>query len=215
MIRKWVMLICAGCIAIATSLAHAGASAMVLNVAGDVVAEAFGKAVKVQSFSRLLEGDRVKLGADGKLTVVYPASGRQEAWSGAGVLAAGTEKSAVVSGAPDLQARQLPPQVVQQMTRTPLADSTGKAGMVRMRAMTSAESLEVLESKYRELLGEAPPGDRTPEIFFLAGLFERSAYDRLGQELARIEQAYAGDESMQSLVRIYTQAMNNARKAGR
>lgn len=215
MMRKWGRAICALCAAMLASLVHAGPSVMVLNVAGDVVAEAFGKAVKVQAFSRLLEGDRIRLGGDGKLSVVYAGSGRQEAWSGAGVIAAGTEKSAIVSGAPDLQVKQLPPQVVLQMTRTPLADATGRAGMVRMRNVATVESLEALENKYRELLGEAAPDDRAPQIFFLAGLYERSAYDRLGQELTRIEQAYPGDDSMQALVKLYAQAMNSGRKAGR
>lgn len=195
------------------SSVQAGAPAMVLNVAGDVMVENFGKASKVQPFSRLLEGDRVKLPADGKLTVVYVGSGRQEDWSGAGAIVAGEEQSTPVAGPPALQAKQLPKAIVQQMARTPLADSTGKTGMVRVRAIGTPDSLESLDQKYQELRRQSAPDDRTPEVFLLAGLLERSAYDRLEQEVARIQKDYPGDASLQALARIYTKTLSDARQA--
>jgi hypothetical protein len=211
--RKCLLLViwCAGFV----SAAHAGPSAMVVSVAGDVVLDTFGKGARVQPFSRLLEGDRVRLAADGKLTVVYAGSGRQEAWSGTGVIAAGEDQSSVVSGAPRVEARQLPRQVAQQMARTPLADSTGKVGMLRMRAIATPEALAALEQKYQELRSQAAPEDRSPEVFLLAGLFEKGAYDRLEQELARIEKGYPGDGAAQALARIYIKALGEARQEGR
>lgn len=194
------------------SSVYAGASAMVLNVAGDVVVENFGKTSKVQPFSRLLEGDRVKLPAGGKLTLVYVGSGRQEAWSGAGAIVAGEEQSTPVAGPPSLEAKQLPKAVAQQMARTPLADSTGKTGMVRVRAIGAPDGLDSLEQKYQELRRQSAPGDRTPEVFLLAGLLERGAYDRLEQEVARIQKDYPGDESAQTLTRIYTKALSDVRQ---
>ncbi|HZX29731.1 MAG TPA: hypothetical protein VFF03_00125 [Rhodocyclaceae bacterium] len=200
----WAMLV---------SVVRAADTNIVLNVAGDVVVENFGKASKVQPFSRLLEGDRVKLGADGKLTIVYAVSGRQEMWSGAGVIVAGEDQSTAVSGSPSVQTKQLPKQVVQQMSRTPLADATGKAGMVRMRAIATPDALAALEQKYQELRSQAAADDRGPEIFFLAGLFEKSAFERLQQELDRVRKDYPNDESMQVLAKLYVRAINNARQA--
>lgn len=200
----WAMLV---------SVVRAADTNIVLNVAGDVVVENFGKASKVQPFSRLLEGDRVKLGADGKLTIVYALSGRQEMWSGAGVIVAGEEQSTAVSGSPSVQTKQLPKQVVQQMSRTPLADATGKAGMVRMRAIATPDALAALEQKYQDLRSQAAADDRGPEVFFLAGLFEKSAFERLQQELDRVRKDYPNDESMQVLAKLYVRAINNARQA--
>lgn len=211
--RKYLMVGLALC-ALLVSAVRAADTSMVLNVAGDVLVENFGKTSRVQPFSRLLEGDRVKLGADGKLTVVYVLSGRQEMWSGTGIIATGEDQSTAVSGSPSVQVRQLPKQVVQQMTRTPLADATGKAGMVRMRAIATPDALATLEQKYHELRGQAAADDRGPEIFFLAGLFEKSAYERLEQELERVSKTYPNDESMQVLAKLYVRAINNARQAG-
>lgn len=210
--RKYLLVGLALCAMLASGVQAADTN-MVLSVAGDVLVENFGKASKVQPFSRLLNGDRVKLGADGKLTIVYVGSGRQEMWTGAGVIVAGDDQSTAVAGAPALQAKQLPKQVVQQMSRTPLADATGKAGMVRMRAIATPDALAALEQKYRELRGQAAPDDRGPEIFFLAGLFEKNAFERLEEELARVEKAYPGDESMQLLGKLYVRAINNARQS--
>lgn len=211
--RKYLLAGLALC-ALLVSAVQAADTSMVLNVAGDVVVENFGKASKVQPFSRLLEGDRVKLGADGRLTVVYALSGRQEMWSGAGVIVAGEDQSTAVSGSPAVQTKQLPKQVVQQMSRTPLADATGKAGMVRMRAIATPDAVAALEQKYQELRGQAAADDRGPEIFFLAGLFDRSAYEQLERELERVRKAYPNDESMQLLAKLYVRAINNARQSG-
>jgi hypothetical protein len=85
--------------------------------------------------------------------------------------------------------------------------------MVRMRAIATPEALAALEQKYQELRGQAAADDRGPEIFFLAGLFEKSAYDRLQQELDRVRKDYPSDESMQVLAKLYVRAINNARQA--
>lgn len=213
--RRYVLVVAWALGALFLSAAQAGTSAMVVNVAGDVVLDTIGKASKVEPFSRLLEGDRVRLGADGRLTVVYAASGRQETWTGTGTIAAGEDQSAVVSGAPKVEARQLPKQIALQMARTPMADSTGKAGMVRMRAIATPQAVIALEQKYQELRSQAAPEDRSPEIFLLAGLFEKGAHERLEQELDRIGKAYPGDESIQSLGKIYIKAIADARQRER
>lgn len=213
--RKYLLMAGWLLVALGASPVLAGTPAMVLNAAGDVVVDAVGKAGKVEPFSRLLEGDRVKLAGGSRLTLVYAGSGRQEIWSGPGVIAAGQEQSAIVSGQPDLQARQLPRQVALQMARTPQLDSTGKTGMVRMRAIGTPEALASLEQKYQDMRSQAAPEDRNPEIYFLAGLFEQGAHERLGQELSRLREAYPGDESIQVLAKLYARAIGNARQAAK
>lgn len=185
--------------------------AMVLNVSGDVTLEIPGKPVKIDAFSRLLEGDKVKLGRDAKVSFVYPRSGRQEDWSGSGVLTTGNGESAIASGKPNLDVKQLPAKVAQQLARTPVSDTSGKAGMVRMRAIASPDNLELLEKQYARMREESPPADRSPEIYFLAGLNDMGMVDRLKQELERMNKAYPGDSTMAALTRSYSRSINSPR----
>lgn len=108
-------------------------SAMVLSVEGDVSVEVLGKPGKLDAFTRLLEGDRVKLGKSAKLSLIYTRSSRQESWTGPGAIVAGNAESTAVNGKPQVEVKQLPAKVAQMMAHTPAADSTGKAGMVRLR----------------------------------------------------------------------------------
>ena len=124
------------------SMAQAQApSAMVLSVEGDVSVKVQGKPTKLEAFTRLLEGDRVELGKTAKLNMIYTRSSRQETWTGPGAILAGNAESTAVNGKPQLEAKQLPTKVAQMMAHTPASDSTGKAGMVRLRAVTQPDEL--------------------------------------------------------------------------
>lgn len=181
--------------------------AMVLNVSGDVTLEVQGKMVKVEAFSRLLEGDRVKLGRDAKVSLVYPRGGRQENWSGSGVVLTGDSESAAASGKPDVEVKLLPSKVAQQMARTPVSDTSGKAGMVRMRAIATPENLANLERQVAKMRLEATPGDRSPEVFWLAGLHDMGMIDRLAEELALLGRTYPDDGVVRSLTKAYARAV--------
>jgi hypothetical protein len=177
--------------------------AMVLSVAGDVTLDVQGKAVKVEPFSRLLEGDRVKLGRDAKVSFVYPRSGRQENWSGIGALLTGDSESIAAAGKPVVEVKQLPTYVAKQMARTPVSDTSGKAGMVRMRAISSPENLDKLEKQVEQMRAEASPNDRTPDVYWLAGLHEMGMSERLEAELDKLQKTYPGDASVNALVKAY------------
>lgn len=181
--------------------------AMVLSVSGDVTLEVQGKPVKVEAFSRLLEGDRVKLGRDAKVSFVYPRSGRQENWSGSGVVLTGDSESAGASGKPGVEVKLLPSKVAQQMARTPVSDTSGKAGMVRMRAIATPENLASLEKQVAKMRVEALPGDRSPEVFWLAGLHDMGMVDRLAEELALLGKTYPDDEIVRSLTKAYARVV--------
>lgn len=181
--------------------------AMVLSVGGEVTLEVQGKPIKVEPFSRLLEGDRVKLGRDARVSFVYPRSGRQENWSGVGVVLTGDSESAAVVGKPGVEVKQLPNKVAQQMARTPVSDTSGKAGMVRMRAIATPENLASLEKQVAKMRGEATPSDRSPEVYWLAGLHDMGMIDRLQEELARLGKAYPDDETIRSLSKAYARVI--------
>lgn len=182
-------------------------AAMVLAVGGDASLELLGKPVRLEAMTRLLAGDRIRLARDGRVELVYPASGRKETWSGSGVVTAGTVESA---GSPGLalQAGQLPAKIAQQIARTPTSDTAGKAGMVRMRSLPQSGALPALEAQYAKLRAESAADDRAPEIFLLAGLHELGQNERLREELGRLEAAYRDDPTVRSLTRIYTPLLN-------
>lgn len=181
--------------------------AMVLSVGGEVTLEVQGKPIKVEAFSRLLEGDRLKLGREAKVSLVYPRSGRQENWSGVGAVLTGESESVAASGKPSVEVKQLPNKVAQQMARTPVSDTSGKAGMVRMRAIATPENLASLEKQVAKMRGEATPNDRSPEVYWLAGLHDMGMIDRLQEELARLAKAYPDDETIRSLTKAYARAI--------
>lgn len=182
-------------------------AAMVLNVGGEASLELLGKPVRLEAMTRLLAGDRIRLGKDGRVDLVYPQSGRKENWSGTGTVTAGASES---SGSPglSLQAGQLPVKIAQQIARTPTSDTAGKAGMVRMRSLPQGGNLQALEEQYAKLRAEAAADDHAPEVFFLAGLNEQGHSERLRDELARLQSAYRDDPTIRALARIYTPLLN-------
>ena len=190
-------------------------SAMVLSVEGDVSVKVEGKPTKLEAFTRLLEGDRVELGKAAKLNMIYTRSSRQETWTGPGAILAGNAESTAVNGKPQLEAKQLPAKVAQMMAHTPASDSTGKAGMVRLRAIAQPDELASLEKTYQDLRASSPANDRNPEVYFLAGLFKLGEYDRLNQEINAMQQQNPGDESIKLLAKLYARSINNVRQSNR
>ena len=190
-------------------------SAMVLSVEGDVSVKVQGKPTKLEAFTRLLEGDRVELGKTAKLNMIYTRSSRQETWTGPGAILAGNAESTAVNGKPQLEAKQLPAKVAQMMAHTPASDSTGKAGMVRLRAIAQPDELASLEKTYQDLRASSPANDRNPEVYFLAGLFKLGEYDRLNQEINTMQQQNPGDESIKLLAKLYARSINNVRQSNR
>lgn len=202
-------------VVVGTPALAARPAAMVLSVAGEVSIEAPGTASRIEPFIRLLEGDRIKLQQDGALRVVYPSSGREEHWSGNGVIVARDTESHIVAGTPRLEVQQLPARLAQQLARMPSADSSGKVGMVRMRAIQSPQRLAALERYYATLRSGSPADDRTPELYLLSGLFEEGAFDRLKDELGKLERQYPDDPSIKVLVSLYGRAMRDAVQGGK
>lgn len=184
-------------------------AAMVLSVGGGVNFDLPGKEVRaVEAFTRLLDGDRIKLGADGKIVLAYVGTGRQETWHGGGVVQTGRSESSLLSGQPTLATKELPRKVVQLMLRTPVLDASGKVGMVRSRARFTEAQLNELEQTYNDLRSTSTADDRYPEVFLLAGLFHLGAFDRLQREVGRVKQAYS-DASAQQLVLLYEKAISD------
>ncbi len=167
----------------------------------------------LKPFIKLRPGDLLALGAAARLQIVYFDGGRQETWQGAGRLEIGTQASAAVAGGLEPQVKVLPAILVKQLSKTPAADGNVKAGMVRMRSMPGAGTLESLERHYAELKKTAEAGDRNPELYLLSGYFELHEYDRLDALLREMGEKSPEDFEVKTLSSLYKRAMANARMA--
>ncbi len=113
--------------------AQAADSVLVTAVEGQVRLEGEGVGkMPLEAFMRLNTGDRLVLPAGTRAALVYLAGGRLENWRGNGTLLVGKAESKAVGGKPDLQLRQLPPEVAQQMSRMPAPNPERRHGMVRL-----------------------------------------------------------------------------------
>jgi adenylate cyclase len=158
--------------------------AMLTQVSGQVSVEGKdGKRTGV-AFLKVATGEKLSLGADARVQIVYFGNGRQEIWSGAGqVEVAGLEgKSTALK--PEI--KQLPPLVVNQLAKTPAAGQQGKAGMILVRSLENPDAVDHLDKQYDELKRATPAGDTTAEVFLLSGLIELKEFARAKELLATL-----------------------------
>ncbi len=135
-----------------------------------------GKAGKrpAAAFLKVALGDRLVLGKDARVQIVYFETSRQELWKGAGEveIVNGEGRSSTLQP----EARKLPPLVARQLVKTPVSGRHGKAGMVTVRSLSS-DTVESLEKQYAEFRSAAAEGDTTPEVFLLTGLLEMKEFE--------------------------------------
>lgn len=150
--------------------------AMLTQVSGQVTVEAKDGKRPAVAFLKLATGDKLALGGDGRVQIVYFGNGRQELWAGAGEVEVGglEGRSAAIKPA----VKQLPPLVVNQLAKTPAAGQQGKAGMILVRSLENPDAVDHLDKQFEELKRAAAADDTTPEVFLLSGLIELKEFDR-------------------------------------
>lgn len=206
--RRLAGLICAVLVAL-PAWAQQGAIITVLQ--GRVTAEQGTPApVMASALMKLRTGDRLQLAPDATLQLVYFENGRQETWKGAARFEVGEGESRTAAGSAP-QVKQLPMMLVRQLVKTPAADATGRVGAVRMRSIAPPDAAAKLEAGYRELRAQAEAEDRTPELYFLAGLFELREFARIEALLEEWTRASPSDAGLASLRQHYTGAIEGAR----
>lgn len=162
------------------------------------------------AFARLRPGDKLQLAADGAVQVVYFQSARQESWRGPVRIEVGEGESKAYAGASPT-VRQLPAMLVRQLVKTPTADASGRVGAVRMRSIVPPDAAAKLEENYEGLRRQTDAGDRTPELYLLAGLYELKSYERIEGLLAKWMQASPGDAELVAMREHYTHAIRDAK----
>jgi hypothetical protein len=200
--------------AVAVALASAAAAqvevAMVTSLQGKVSRVAPLGPQPIEVFTKLKHGDLLALDKGALLQVVYFDNGREETWRGSGKLEI-TGKESMAKGLAAPKLRSLPPVLVKQIAKTPVLDSQGRAGMMRVRGVASAEDIASVEASYQSMRLERVGGDIKPELYLLSAMFELREFDRVEAALADLERDHARNPDVPPVVLIYTKAIKNAR----
>lgn len=192
-------------------MAHAaGDVALVTALQGKVSRVSIARPDSVEAFVKLKEGDVLKLEKDARIRLVYFDSGRQESWSGEGRLEiAVTESKGIGLAAPEV--KLLPAVLVKQIAKTPTLDSQGRAGVTRLRAIGTTNTLGALEAEYDRMRAAGGGKDLNAEIYLLSGLFELRELDRVENLINEIEARQKDNMEAMILVSLYRKALKSAR----
>lgn len=206
-----VVLLATGSIAVAADGADV---AMVTSLQGGASRMTLQGPQAVQAFVRLKHGDLLALDRDTRLQIVYFDSGRQETWQGGGRLEV-TKVEGIAYGLPPATVKVLPAVMVKQISRTPALDSQGRAGMMRLRSVATAEDIGKIENNYKRMRMEADRNDLNPELYLLSAMFEIKELERIEQILGELKATRPGNPEVGLLVALYQKALKNVREAGR
>lgn len=167
----------------------------------------------LEAFTKLQHGDLLALDKDSRLQLVYFEGGRQESWHGPGRLEIAKADSTPYGLSPP-EVKGLPDILVRQIAQTPLLASQGRAGMVRLRSVATAEDVVRVDSTYRQLRLDADADDINPELYLLSAMFELQKFDRVEQAMTELRRTHAGNADAAAAVALYGKAVKNAREAG-
>lgn len=168
---------------------------------------------ELKAFIKVRIGDRITLPPESRLQLVFFENGRQETWSGSGMIEVGGKSAKVVKGKPDSKVKTVPDILVKQLSKTPSPDGVAKAGMIRVRSIApSGITVESAENYYSELRRLAGADDLTPEAFLLSSYLELRELAKLEQLLDRLNQQKTTSISKQSLDSVYRQALLKAKQ---
>ena len=187
-------------------------SGMVTQVTGSATySSGADKDKPVVSFMKVRNGDKLTLGKDAKLQVVYFENGRQESWSGAAKLVIGAKESTAATGAAPPQVKKLPAIVLQQLSRAPgvVSDLKNRTGMIMVRSLPMVKMRE-LDENYAALRKEAAEDDVTPELYLLSGLHELKLYRDMKPVLEDMRKRQPNNPEVQAVYDHYSKLMNPA-----
>lgn len=140
------------------------------------------------AFERLEANDIVAL--EGRITLVFFLTGRQESWQGVGKVELGPgEGKGSNLAAPAVKI--LSSFLVGQIAKTPILRAQGRAGVTRLRAIATPEAIDKVEAAYRRLRMAISADDLAPETYRLSALFETKAYGALEITIKELETSRA------------------------
>ena len=183
---------------------------MVTSLQGKVSRLAEATAAPVETYAKLMDGERLALEKDSRLQLLYFDNGRQETWAGPGRLEV-TAREGKASGLPVPDVRVLPVVLARQLAHTPAPDNRG--GLPRTRAVPTQDAMTRLEDTYQDLRTRAGRDDLGPEMYLLSGLFEMRELDRVERVLGDLQQDGPKTPESSLLIALYRKAVKNARES--
>jgi hypothetical protein len=181
---------------------------MLTQVSGDVRVSGKTPARAAVAFLKVAEGDKLTLGANASVKMVFLTSGRQEVWKGGGEVTVGAQEG--VSPSLKAEASKLPPLILKQLAKTPAVGQQGKTGMVLVRSLDDLEAIDSLEKDYADFRAKAAPDDVTPEVFYLSALLDFQEYDKAKQVLADLKIKQASQPAYRPVVEHLDRLVNAA-----
>jgi len=194
-----------------SALAVESESGMVTQVQGNVTYTSAGKKEKpVVAFMKARAGDKLIVAKDAKVQLVYFQGGRQEVWRGLAQLEVGSSESRSAS---QPEVKQLPAQVLQQLTRAPsvVTDLKSRVGMVFVRALPAGEKLRELNDTYASMRKETAADDVTPELYLLSGLHELKLYRDMKPVLEEMRQRQPDNAEVKAVYEQYSTVMSRSK----
>jgi hypothetical protein len=166
----------------------------------------------VEAFTKLRHGDLLALEKGSRVQLVYFENGRQETWAGAGKLEiAKAESTPTGLKAPEIKV--LPALMVKQIVKTPVLDSQGRGGMMRLRSVATESDVEKVEENYRRMRQEAAANDLNADLYLLSSMYELREFGKVEQALADLQQRQKGNADVAGIVALYTKALKTAHVA--
>lgn len=158
--------------------------AMLTQVSGEVAVSGKQGNRAAVPFLKINTGEKLNLGRDARVQMVYFGNGRQEVWKGAGEVEVGSLEGRSAALKPETT--QLPPLVINQLAKTPAVGQQGRTGMVMLRSLGDPDAGDHLDKQYAELRKSSAPDDTTPEVFLLSGLLDLKEYARARKLLGEL-----------------------------
>ena len=207
MIRKT-----AAFVLIAWSVAAAASAqvAMLTQVAGEVRVSGKEGSRSAVPFLKVNDGDRLALGANSRIQMVFLASGRQEIWKGAGPVDVGAAEGRSPALKPETS--QVPAIILKQLAKTPAAGQHGKTGMVMLRSLDDLSAEDQLDEDYAKFRAEAAADDTTPEVFLLSGLLDIGSVEKAKKSLDDIKAKHGKEPAYSALVDHFSRLIAEASK---
>ena len=163
-----------------------------------------GAAARVTAFMKVREGDRFNVPGGAQLRVVYFQSARQETFAGPAVFTAGSQQSAVQSGAQP-QVTNLPTNVPARIARVPDLMQNAKLGGIQVRGSPPAGKrapegyVQEARTTYESLRKSMPGNDITPELFLYSALNEYQLYDDMDPVVQEMRRKQPSSEDVKAL----------------
>lgn len=173
----------------------------------------------LRALTRLGPGDRLRLGADGAVELIYLGGAGQETWQGKAYIEVGESQSRPLSPAKPFKVKPLPPDLVAALITSlvPNANANAKSqsqprrAMVRVRSIGPDAPVATAQARYADLRAQSEAEDPTPELYLLGTLESLEAYGDMSGPLEALGRMQRENPAVAEVIRRYQELMKKGR----